>query len=434
MRAYLLGLLALFCFPAWSQINYGSSTGYVNPAPANTMQGTADFERFMRTATGGKADLVDRYTGKIGGKSFPLDHVRRFDKAALARALVKGAGRISPAALVGSVVVAGILDAAWCKVPNLVVCRETQGTVPVETFAVSSFSYWPGSAGVHFSALAAAESFASRAGYKNPALTCNTWYHPQCSGPVDVCSGNPVQCTRTTMAVQVTRSSQQLCPTVPGMAGYEQPGGPTNNQGRCPTATEQPLAEAEAETRLAPHMADAQVEPVARHLVGNGVEPDPVWEKVEGPATLPDVPTTRTTTPPGGTPQTTTIQNTYNITYDQRQFSWTTTTTTTAPDGTVTEEGEKPKEKTECELNPNSLGCMELGDPPDDQVSKGNQTLGFSAEAIGLPAGCPAPVSLPGGLVVDYTPMCTTAEGFRPFIVAAGAFSACLIVLAAVRS
>lgn len=93
------------------------------------------------------------------------------------------------------------------------------------------------------------------------------------------------------------------------------------------------------------------------------------------------------------------------------------------------------KQKDPCELNPSRLGCMQLGEDEGKQVPKKDKALSFTAESVGLPAGCPADIPGPSGKPgISYASACEAAAGARPVVVALGAMAALLIVLAAVRS
>lgn len=429
IRTFVLFLALFFASSAGAQINYGAASGYVNPAPLNSLNGTADFERFMRGVTGGKADVVDRYTGRIGGKSFPVDVVRQFDKAAAIRGLAK-LGRASIQGAVIGAAIEGLLDRTHC---SLSLSGSGLSCDPLASPSVELRWRHPDyTAGQVIK------------GYSSPSSAITAWVYwyarqmNQVLGQVQAANCNGATCSIVYYWQQpgyeafpynrseqfITFQSEPAPVCAPPNVFYGE---------LCTTGQRATVQEEALHGRVSPGMTDADVEPIVRRLVELGADPVPATTKLEGPARLEDTPTTRTTTRPDGSTATSTTQNIYNVSYDQRQFNWSTTTVNTAEDGTVTEESDKPKEKTQCELTPNAVGCMELGEPPSGEVEKRTEVLSFSAESISLPSGCPAPVSLPGGKVVDYSPICQTASSFRPFVIAAAAMSACLMVLAAVR-
>jgi len=164
-----------------------------------------------------------------------------------------------------------------------------------------------------------------------------------------------------------------------------------------------------------------------------------------GPASQSGTPTSSTTTDSTGT-KTTTTTPTYTYHYDGDTITYDTsstvqtcvgsnscsTTTTTTPASPV--DAQDPTDP--CTKNPNRVGCMSLGDPPNDQVPKAQRTLSYSQESIGLPVGCPADVTVQtsrGPQVFSYAKTCDVAATSKPWVLAAAAFTALLIVLAALR-
>lgn len=167
------------------------------------------------------------------------------------------------------------------------------------------------------------------------------------------------------------------------------------------------------------------------------IETDPL--EVTGPATVQQPATTTTVTAPNGQPQTTTQQVTNHITYQGDTFTWSNVTVTTAPDGTVTVQDERPQEeeKSECEKNPNVLGCAELDDVADSEVGKKDIPVTWTVDTgWGVAAQCPAPkvLSLNGEAVqFSYQPLCDYLTGLRPIVLAVSALVAAFIFIAAVR-
>jgi len=86
-----------------------------------------------------------------------------------------------------------------------------------------------------------------------------------------------------------------------------------------------------------------------------------------------------------------------------------------------------------CEIDPERLGCIKLGEAPSDEVPKSTQNVTFSAESVDLPSGCPAPLDIGHGRSLSYASACEAAETARPFVVALASLSALLLVAATVR-
>lgn len=117
-------------------------------------------------------------------------------------------------------------------------------------------------------------------------------------------------------------------------------------------------------------------------------------------------PTVKTTTNPDGSTKTTSTTNTYNIvhqgnTYNTSTISVVTTTTTnytqggntttttqTSPGAPTTED--KP---TDCESNPQSVGCSEFGDVSDSDLPVKNLEGSIVPVDVGGPGQCPPPLT-----------------------------------------
>lgn len=111
--------------------------------------------------------------------------------------------------------------------------------------------------------------------------------------------------------------------------------------------------------------------------------------------------------------------------------------TGTAPDTdtSTADPATKPdKDRDPCEVNPNRLGCMELGQDEGRQVPKASKSVSFAAEFVGLPAACPGDIPGPHGVMISYGLACDAAGRVRPIVIALGAMAALMIVIAAVRS
>lgn len=86
-----------------------------------------------------------------------------------------------------------------------------------------------------------------------------------------------------------------------------------------------------------------------------------------------------------------------------------------------------------CVGDPGRLGCIGLGTAPAVDVPKSTVSVSWAAEAIGLPAGCPAPLPLHDGYMLSFQWTCDALVLARPVVVAGAAFTALLMVLAALR-
>lgn len=162
---------------------------------------------------------------------------------------------------------------------------------------------------------------------------------------------------------------------------------------------------------------------------------------ITGPASQQGPATNQTTSGPNGTTTTSTVP-TYNYTYGPTNVTYTTTNVTTqtitnnAGDtitNTTTETDAPPKdERTECEKNPDTVGCTPLGEVPDEEVTKLTRDVSVSAEAVNLPAQCPAPIDA-AGYSLSFDAACDFSEGVHPFVLAAAALMAGLIVIRSIQ-
>lgn len=156
---------------------------------------------------------------------------------------------------------------------------------------------------------------------------------------------------------------------------------------------------------------------------------------VTGPSSSPG--SSSTTTGPSGSITTTTVNN-FTYQGDTITITQSTVTTTTSPTGeTTTEEtvSDKAPDKEEvdpCKQNPDSLGCIKLGEVPDEEVTKLTREVSVTAEAVNLPAQCPAPIEA-AGYSLSFDAACDFSEGVHPFVLAAAALMAGLIVIRSIQ-
>jgi hypothetical protein len=89
----------------------------------------------------------------------------------------------------------------------------------------------------------------------------------------------------------------------------------------------------------------------------------------------------------------------------------------------------------DCSATPAILACAGFGDAPIDQVPKQTVNVQYDAEDLGLPSGCPAPVTLPHGITLSFQDLCDgTVTYARPMTLLLGALLAMFIVVAGLRS
>lgn len=209
--------------------------------------------------------------------------------------------------------------------------------------------------------------------------------------------------------------------------------------GLCESGVYSPATEEQALPALDRLLKKVDTAESLKALIDSGGYADSKSISVSGPQSQTSAPSVSTKTGPAGTVTTTTTNNyQYNYAGDTINYTvnQTTVTQTTAPDGateTTTETGDKTPEKTNCELYPKSIGCMELGEAEDEEIPEREEELELSPEDVALPSGCPADLALPGGRVVSYASACDAAQKMRPLVIAAGVFSALLIAVAAIR-
>jgi hypothetical protein len=235
--------------------------------------------------------------------------------------------------------------------------------------------------------------------------------------------------------------------------------------GKCPTgAYTDPITAEEAANRrnlMEGQMPSAkpQIDALASALSDMFTRVPVNIEELDGAPQVQDVanvsgPTTNTTKPDGTTVQTATAWDfkPYGLTkgfgyatsgaWDEQKTTTTcagggtqctTETTTTTQDDSPTAEGDDP-ERDFCKDYPNRAGCLELGDPPADEIPRRNENIAWTPETINLPAGCPAPFTfsvLGQSYQLSYAIVCDWATRIKPFVLALGLMSALMIVVAA---
>lgn len=154
-----------------------------------------------------------------------------------------------------------------------------------------------------------------------------------------------------------------------------------------------------------------------------------------GPSTVTGSSSMKTVQRPDGTSAVSITNTTYNITYNNNSMSVTTTEKTTNPDGT-TEETTTTPQKTECEKNPNSVGCADLTNNETAKPTWETKNVVYQVDSLGLPAACPAPwtgVVHGWNLSMSWQPACDVAPGIRAGVLALAALSALLLIITTIR-
>jgi len=171
----------------------------------------------------------------------------------------------------------------------------------------------------------------------------------------------------------------------------------------------------------------------AQNLTGEKIQTqNPI---LSGPATSTGKSST-TANPDGSTTTKTTNYghtysgNTYttNVVNVTSNYSPTTNTTTTTTETTTPDPAQS-----DCEKNPNALGCQTLNDVPDDQVPKKTETLTYEVEDLGFGAGqCPASQTVTthiGSVTLNMSPYCDALVTYcKPVLILLALLTAFFIV------
>lgn len=200
----------------------------------------------------------------------------------------------------------------------------------------------------------------------------------------------------------------------------------------------QPIDPQTAQQKLsdAPVTADVIKRALQEVLDAGGRVSDTGQHTVSGPSSVPGSTSIQTTTKPDGTTSISTTTTTYNITYNNNTINVTTTEKTTNPDGTTTETTTEPKQ-TECEKNPNSVGCADLTNNEKGEPGWQTKNVVYQVDSLGLPAACPAPwtgVVRAWSLSMSWQPACDQAPAIRAGVLALASLSALLLIITTVRN
>lgn len=93
---------------------------------------------------------------------------------------------------------------------------------------------------------------------------------------------------------------------------------------------------------------------------------------------------------------------------------------------------------TDCDKNPDALGCIDAGEPPqDEEIPKSEESVTLEQEAFAVGGGCPPPQTFSAGrfgsFEMRYDLACQGFTWLAPVVKALGAFAAAMICLAALR-
>jgi len=177
----------------------------------------------------------------------------------------------------------------------------------------------------------------------------------------------------------------------------------------------------------------------AQKIANESLLYDPASMTFTGPATSTGK-TTTTTNPDGSTTTTTTN---YNHTYEGAKVTTGAVTTTTnnnpvtnTTTTTVTTTTPDTPQKTDCELDPEAIGCKHL-DVPTDKVPTKEETITWAEENLGFgPGACPSPYQFsvmqtlyPKTYTIDLAQFCSTMSSVvRPLVILFSLLAAFFIV------
>jgi len=459
----ILLLLLLWSHPyARAQISYSGNVGSVAGPAINTLNGSAGFERFMRNVTGSSLDVVDRASGKIGGKTFPVDLTRTIPKSGLITAMARGAKALASRTVQGLIITTAAA-AAFCKystgswrcdpmespVPqDLWVCEMAGSAIAgaFKAYGISASDACYGSFLKYQIANTRTQSFSgglcvASYSYSYGGFSNGVYQVMETVSSTNGCAGGSTPHLATSGTP--SRTTATVCRAV-STDGYAYPGGAPDSNGKCPTGTYADASESDVTTRVGPKIQTAaDVEKLGRDLIGSGIDvapyASPLPGTLSGPASVTQAPTTTTTTSPTGSPQTTTTQTTNYITYNQNTFTWNNSTTTVKPDGTTDTTTETPEEqKSECEKNPEAIGCQKT-DVPDvgDLQTKEKQVSWSPDSGWGADnAACPAKPNLSVlgvPITIDNTIFCGFFSGIRFAVIGISAVAAAFIFIGGVK-
>lgn len=223
--------------------------------------------------------------------------------------------------------------------------------------------------------------------------------------------------------------------------------------GLCPTGRYNTVTAAQAQARLEQYGSPALLPQLAQDTLTKGkaiAETEPMAITSVSPGTHTGRPTTKTTTKADGTVQTETRTpvSTYQPNGSTLSYStvYNTTTQTCVGVGSCSTDTEaesvpaESEDKTDCELNPSSVGCAELGTPSEaEPVPRSNAPIAFVPVDMGDGGGsCPADKSfsvMGREYVMPMAPVCDfVTTWIRPLMLTSGAFAAALLFIGGLKT
>jgi hypothetical protein len=438
----LIALLALaLVAPAWSlSITYPSpSTGQL---VTSQLSGPASEMGRLLTLNGGMVKVHDPLAGRVGGKDVALSVARSVSPAQIAKGLVGATG-------VGALMIAAEMALQHRCKPDASgswSCDDGKPKVPTDKAYI-------GNCRTQITADSAS------AGYQQCAEQWKAFFIASEVGSYNYkavikgsasCAEYPTSFTCYGLNITRTYTNQAGNSTYESVSQVGWSGQITSGlvckepsvefKGKC----------TQPETDWRPHSVDSvlpKVEDIVKnnpleHLtdgLNKGAKFDTAKGVLSGPSSVQQAPKVQTVTGPQGQPQTTTTNVTNHITYMGDSFSWTTITTINKPDGTIdqTEETPEKDDRTECEKDPDALGCQERDTPEPDEIGTKEIPVTYSPDGGWAEAGsCPPNVQLAllgQSFAVEYTPTCNFLIGMRPFVIAAAAMAALLIFIAGLK-
>lgn len=254
----------------------------------------------------------------------------------------------------------------------------------------------------------------------------------------EYCVGNSPTGVETIMGF-VSRAS---CPSG-GCVGatYTCPGGaPADLDNRCAGGAMQSLSPDDVAAKIAPY-ADSfkpKAVDITKQAIGAGHDAAPYTQPqtATGPSSITQPQTQVVTKTATGTTQISTITTTNNITYQGDTYNITNVTTKKNPDGSEETTTEQQKDLSQCAKSPNSLACVDLGTPSTESPTWQTKNVVYQADALGLPAGCPAPWTgqVHGwNLSMSWQPACDQAPAIRAGVLALAGLTALMLIITTLR-
>jgi hypothetical protein len=460
VMGFVIALVLVACFPSHAATvtqshfppnpglmpgggwTWSSNTNWADPPPPR---------QWVNGTYGGVKGVTAIDTWTLSGRAGPLQVQRPIfsSLSAIGAALARCLGNFI-CATVGGVAVASI-PAAMDRLrihrdPVIGDVRYDEGVDPPAGGQVECWrdGNWGDQCLQHGAAIAACEAAFPVGDYcTRSGNTFIVWYTP---------NGDPLVYTNFS-AQSGTTTAVGACPASidPFDSQYNVPAGePPGIDGKCRRARYywQPVTPEAAGQRLdqyppAPGAQEGALNDALQDALERGADiPGSESLPMSGPSSQTGTGSTTTTTLPGGGTRTETRTPTYTYTYGDTNITYNTSYTTIINNNgevTTIEEDPPPAEEQSdfCVDNPNVLACLQLGDPPSAPQPPSEQVITYEVDALGLPAGCPAPMEatfpVVGLVSVAWTPICDLAPLVRAMLLAMSAFGAALVIVMNVR-